>query len=167
MLVKIKKTPEITPQTVRKFDGKFEGEIDNICEKCRFDIELNNGTKFEYKSYNEASINRISTSDAFLKQHLSYLQDADGINKIRYEFDAKKFANREKVVEQFKKMYEKNLDDTFDVIWRNKNIRNSIFDMSSYPTNISDGQLKTILMSDFKSMINKTDSKLYNFIKSN
>lgn len=42
------------------------------------------------------------------------MQDAEGINKIKYEFDAKKFANREKIVEQFKKIYEKNAEQVFE-----------------------------------------------------
>ncbi|MDR0196397.1 MAG: hypothetical protein LBI73_14855 [Myroides sp.] len=167
MLRKIKETPEITANSIKKFDGVFEGEIDKICVNCRFDIELITGKKFEYKSYGSTSINRISSSDAFLKQHLSYLEDTKSLDQMVYEFDKLKFSNRDKIVEQFRKMYEKNASDVFNVIWNNKEFRNSIFDMSSYPTNISDGQLKTILMSDFKSIINKRDSKLYNFIKLN
>ncbi|CAM3290446.1 hypothetical protein [Empedobacter stercoris] len=151
MLDKIKKTPEITPQTVKKFDGKFEGEIDNICEKCRFDIELNDGTKFEYKSYNEASINRISTSDAFLKQHLSYLQDAEGINKIKYEFDAKKFANRDKIVEQFRKMYEKNAQEVFST-------------MSPQLREVLLGKGNANRFDLFEQSIGNSNSRLYEFI---
>ncbi len=98
---------------VKRFDGRFEGEIDHICERCRFDIELTDGTKFEYKSYSKESIDRISTSEVFLKQHLSYLAEATEINKINYEFDARKFSDRGKIVEQFKKMYVNNADLIF------------------------------------------------------
>jgi hypothetical protein len=114
MIDKIRRTPEITPSTVKKFDGRFEGEIEHICENCRLDIELTNGTTSEYKSYSETSINRISTSEPFLKQHLNYLSETSDISKLRYEFDASKFSDRQKIVEQFKKMYQKNPKEIFN-----------------------------------------------------
>ncbi|MBB1140673.1 hypothetical protein [Myroides sp. WP-1] len=104
MLRKIRETPEITATSVRKFDGVFEGEIDKIGVNCRFDIELVTGKKFEYKSYGATSISSISSSDAFFRQHLSYLEDAKSLDLMVYEFDKLKFSDRDKIVKQFRKM---------------------------------------------------------------
>jgi hypothetical protein len=92
MLDKIKRTPEITPNTVSRFDGHFENaanEIDSICLYCRFDIELKNGNKYEFKSWGNSAIKTISSSDTFLNQHLSYLQNITDIKQLNYEFDVK------------------------------------------------------------------------------
>lgn len=155
MIDNIRKRPDITPSSVSKFDGQFEGEIEHICVNCRFDIEMNDGTKIEYKSYSETSINRIPTSSAFLKQHLSYLAETDDIGKINYVFDAKKFNNRNKIMEQFQTMYQKNIDDVFDVIWNNQSLRNSLFD------NRNNNAAKNY----FRELVQGSDNnRLYNFI---
>lgn len=76
--------------------------------------------------------------------------------KFHYEFDAKKFANREKIIEQFKKMYQKNAKEVFEVIWKNDNLKNSLFGK-----NIT----KNDALLDFTELIKNTNSNLYNFIK--
>lgn len=125
MIDKINRTSEITPNTVRRFDGKFEIDPNNVgaCTNCRFDVELNSGVKYEYKSYGETSIRKIGTinsiDNTFLKQHVSYLQDATSIDNIKYEFDLNKLRGNYTVdgvvlsaegfiKSQLKKMYKNN-----------------------------------------------------------
>ncbi len=133
MIDKIKRTPEITPSSVKRFDGRFEVDPDNVgaCTNCRFDIELKSGIKYEYKSYSEASIRKIASINdvdkPFLKQHISYLEDAISIDNIKYEFDLNKLPGNytvngvslsaeDFIKSQFKKMYNTNAEDILDVM---------------------------------------------------
>lgn len=133
MIDRLRRTPEITPASVKRFDGVFEIDPDEIlaCVNCRFDIELNSGVKYEYKSYGEVSVRKIggitSTDQTFLKQHLSYLQDASSIDNIKYEFDLRKLSGSylvdgvdmsgiEFVRSQFKKMYISNAEEIIDLM---------------------------------------------------
>ena len=52
----------------------------------------------------------------FLKQHLSYLQDSTDSKQLNYEFDVKKFSDRNEIVKQFRKMYEKNTEKVFEAM---------------------------------------------------
>jgi hypothetical protein len=157
MIDKIRKTPEITPSMISRFDGRFEGEIGDICANCRLDIELTNGTKYEYKSYSESSINRISTSESFRKQHLSYLAETEDISKLNYIFDAKKFNRIDDIKKQFQKLYQNNVDDVFDIVWNNTKLRNRLFE-----ANIGGAEAKL----DFADYVKNMDDKLFKFIKS-
>jgi len=156
MLRKIRETPEITANSVKRFDGIFEGEIDKICVNCRFDIELIAGKKFEYKSYGSTSISSISSSDTFLRQHLSYLEETTSLDNIVYEFDKLKFSDRDKIVEQFRKMYEKNASDVFDVIWNNKEFRSNLFG-----NNITKENARL----DFIDLVKDPKSEIFKFIR--
>ena len=143
-----------TPSTIKRFDGRFEGEIDDVCLNCRFDVELTNGTKYEFKSYSEASVSLIPSSESFLKQHLSYLADTDDLNKMSYVFDANKMADRSKIVQQFQKMYQNNVDDIFNVIQNNQQLRSSLF---------RDNMLSP--KQQLNQLISDTNSALYGFLK--
>ncbi|WP_121966550.1 hypothetical protein [Myroides sp. N17-2] len=156
MLRKIRETPEITANSVRRFDGIFEGEIDKICLNCRFDIELISGKKFEYKSYGPTSISSISSSDIFLRQHLSYLEETTSLDNILYEFDKLKFSDRDKVVEQFRKMYEKNAEQIFKPKSQGGLGESKIKELFGNKINSID---------DFLDEIENINSPIYKFIK--
>ena len=102
MLSKMRKDLNISPDMVRRFDGNFEDAIGKICENCRFDIELKDGSKYEFKSWGENAIKQIGRDEGFLKQHLMYLSQTNDLNKLHYIFDVNKFSNREKILAQFK-----------------------------------------------------------------
>ncbi|WP_212906263.1 hypothetical protein, partial [Capnocytophaga stomatis] len=155
MLDRMRKTPEINPQTVKKFDGKFDGGIDNICENCRFDIELTDGNRYEFKSWGDFSINEISKNKNFLKQHLTYLSQTEDLSKLHYIFDAKKFDDRGKIIEQFKEMYLKNAEDIFEA---NQNL------FKTYDR-VGGGKIRNL--SDFKVLLknNEANHSMFNFIK--
>ena len=42
-----------------------------------------------------------------------YLSQTNDLNKLHYIFDVNKFSNKEKILEQFKKMYINNVDRIF------------------------------------------------------
>lgn len=82
------------------------------------------------------------------------MAETDDIGKINYVFDAKKFNNRNRIMEQFQTMYQKNMDDVFEVIWNNQSLRSSLFDGNSV---LSPKQ-------QFNQLINNINSQLYKFI---
>ena len=161
MLSKMRKTSEITPQSVKRFDARFESkEID--CSNCRFDIELfqkNVGDLkyLEYKSYIDAS--KIS-----LNQFQSYLQSVNTLGELRYVFDISKIS-ASKIKGGIKKFFTNNEDEIFKTIWKNKNLRDNLFNTSNYPKNISQNKLKELMKEDFHQLISKQESQLYKIIK--
>ena len=161
MLGKMRKTSEITPQSVKRFDARFESkEID--CSNCRFDIELfqkNVGDLkyLEYKSYIDAS--KIS-----LNQFQSYLQSVNTLGELRYVFDISKIS-ASKIKGGIKKFFTNNEDEIFKTIWKNKNLRDNLFNTSNYPKNISQNKLKELMKEDFHQLISKQESQLYKIIK--
>ena len=161
MLGKMRKTSEITPQSVKRFDARFESkEID--CSNCRFDIELfqkNVGDLkyLEYKSYIDAS--KIS-----LNQFQSYLQSVNTLGELRYVFDISKIS-ASKTKGGIKKFFTNNEDEIFKTIWKNKNLRDNLFNTSNYPKNISQNKLKELMKEDFHQLISKQESQLYKIIK--
>lgn len=92
----------------------------------------------------------------FLKQHLSYLENITDFKQLNYEFDVKKFSDRNEIVNQFKKMYEKNLDDVFNTIWDNNGLKKNLFE-----TNVTKADTKL----DFIDLVKDTKSEFYNLIK--
>jgi hypothetical protein len=97
-------------------------------------------------------------------QHLSYLAETDDINKLHYVFDDLKFDNLDAIKQQFQKLYQKNADDVFDVIWNNQNLRSSLF--GNEISNITDMNIaKQISKQSFNSKINDINNNIYKFIK--
>ena len=107
----------------------------------------------KFKSWGENAIKQIGRDEGFLKQHLMYLSQTNDLNKLHYIFDVNKFSNREKILEQFKKMYINNVDKVLNNM--NSNLRASIFGRGSL------SEQKKI----FEAMIRDSKSPLYNFIK--
>jgi hypothetical protein len=109
MIDYVKRTPQISKNSVSKFDGKFDLDPDmmDVCTNCRFDIELGSsygGIKYEFKSYGSVAINKIGTPGgaAFTNQFKAYLADATDITKIQYIFDATKFSDVNAIKNRFK-----------------------------------------------------------------
>lgn len=167
MLDKIKRTPEITPQAVSRFDNTFDVDPDGVivCTNCRFDLELINGKKIEFKSYGETSTRKIgglNANSTFLKQHTAYLRDATTIDNIKYEFDINKLSGSYNVIidgttetldgldlikYQFKKMYINNAADIIESM--NPSILTAL-NISENATSFTAPQLEVIMASIIK-----------------
>lgn len=79
------------------------------------------------------------------------------MDQIVYEFDNLKFSDRDKIVNQFRKMYEKNAKEVFEA---NPSLFNKMKDFDGYP-------IET--WRDFKRYISDErfvfDNQLFNFVK--
>ncbi|MBK9983265.1 MAG: hypothetical protein IPP15_12830 [Saprospiraceae bacterium] len=123
MLKKIKNEPSLfTKSNVASFDNTFasmaEEELDLACGNCRFDMAMNDDSKFEFKSYKETSVNLLPNSSGFKNQHRAYIE-AGPVNKTNYIFESGKIPNNVTV----------NINGTNEVLTRDQYIRHRFLEM--------------------------------------
>lgn len=173
----IKNNPtRYAPNKIEGIDLRFEDLPSNmeVCTNCRYDIKFlpGNGVRFaEFKSYALSTWGSISDSK-FVNQFKTYLADISSIDELVYVINTQK-ASIADVKTAFKNMMFNSSanqltdkgQEIFDNIWSNVDLRNSLFDLSNYPTNLSQSQLKQLIQSDFESLISNTQSNIYSFIK--
>ncbi|MBU2996818.1 hypothetical protein KO500_10245 [Cellulophaga baltica] len=56
-------------------------------------------------------------------------------------------------------------EQIFTTIWSNNSLKNDLFDLSNYPPNLSQSQIKNLAENDFITLVGNVNSKIYNFIK--
>ena len=119
----MKKIEKLDPEKVSKIDAKFEDLPDDICNNCRFDVLMINGTKMEFKSWGKVGVDLIASQKAgssFYKQFISYISDAstDAISKIEYHFELAKLTEladpKDYIAGKFKTFFKENSSAIFD-----------------------------------------------------
>jgi hypothetical protein len=154
------------PENIESLDLKFEElpkDID-LCEQCRYDVKFTDkavtdyGTPrlAEFKSYSTDTWAGIATNTKFVEQFKRYLGAAEitKLDELAYVVNTSK-ASVIDVKKAFKDLFEAKPDEIFNAISSNTNLRTDIFG------SLTDSQAKSML----SSLINNTDSKMYNFIK--
>jgi hypothetical protein len=132
---------------IKKFDYEFEAE-GVVCTKCRFDVEMANGTPklIEYKSWSLDNVQNISQ-----KQLIEYFRSSASITDIRYVFNKLKTPDIGLVKDQMKVVLSKDVDKLFEAM--PVNFRETLL-----------GAGKADRLDLFEDLINDTSSKLYDFI---
>ena len=151
LLTKLK---ALNPSDVSKLEGKIldADNLDGICEKCLFDIQLKSGKKIEMKSYSETTLNSIAANSKFRKQFKAYLTSIDEINELEYVFNKKKFDNLGEIKNRFKELFQ---HDNYSIYEEILGVRPNSTVFSSVGIN-SKGQ--------FIQAVNDTNHDLFNFI---
>ena len=137
---------------------KFEKGLDDICANCRYDVKFNTNRNEglplfeEFKSYNTETWSKIANDKGFIKQFESYLQEVDEIKDLAYMINSNK-ANINEVKQAFKELLKRNSDEILEIMI--PKLKESL--------NLTNKKKNTAI---FENLINNTDSKIYNFIKS-
>ena len=134
---------------------KFEKALDDICANCRYDVKFREGQKplyEEFKSYNTETWSKIANDKGFIKQFESYLQKVNKIEDLAYVINSNK-ANINEVKQAFKELLKRNSDEILEIMI--PKLKESL--------NLTNKKKNTAI---FENLINNTDSKIYNFIKS-
>ena len=159
MLSTFKKNPKkYTPENIEHLDMKFEKALDDICANCRYDVKFNNKQNpnlplfEEFKSYNSETWSKIANDKGFIKQFESYLQEVNKIEDLAYVINSNK-ANINEVKQAFKELLKRNSDEILEIM--SPKLKESL--------NLTNKKKNTAI---FENLINNTDSKIYNFIKS-
>lgn len=175
-LLTIRQNPgKYAPNKIESMDLRFEDLPDGIdlCENCRYDIKfkpafVGDGTPLfvEFKSYSLSTWGDISNSTQFFYQFKNYIASINDMNELAYVINVGK-ASVDDVKLAFKSMLSNPIKkmEIFEVIWENHSFRESLFDLSSYPSYLNQNQLKEIIITDFSDLVNNTQSSLYQFIK--
>ena len=159
MLSTFKKNPKkYTPENIEHIDMKFGKALDDICPNCRYDVKFSR--KYdedlplfeEFKSYNTETWSKIANDKGFIKQFESYLQEVDEIKDLAYMINSNK-ANINDVKQAFKELFKRNSDEILKFM--SPKLKESL--------NLTNKKKNTSI---FENLINNTDSKIYNFIKS-
>ena len=159
MLSTFKKNPKkYAPENIEHLDMKFEKALDDICANCRYDVKFNNKQNpnlplfEEFKSYNSETWSKIANDKGFIKQFESYLQEVNKIEDLAYVINSNK-ANINEVKQAFKELLKRNSDEILEIM--SPKLKESL--------NLTNKKKNTAI---FENLINNTDSKIYNFIKS-
>ena len=156
MLSTFKKNPKkYASENIEHLDMKFEKALDDICANCRYDVKFREGQKplyEEFKSYNTETWSKIANDKGFIKQFESYLQKVNKIEDLAYVINSNK-ANINEVKQAFKELLKRNSDEILEIMI--PKLKESL--------NLTNKKKNTAI---FENLINNTDSKIYNFIKS-
>ena len=137
---------------------KFGKALDDICPNCRYDVKFNNKQNpnlplfEEFKSYNSETWSKIANDKGFIKQFESYLQKVNKIEDLAYVINSNK-ANINEVKQAFKEVFKRNSNEILEIM--SPKLKESL-NLTNKKKNIA----------IFENLINNTESKLYNFIKS-
>ncbi|MBM0650133.1 hypothetical protein JMN10_13620 [Capnocytophaga genosp. AHN8471] len=136
---------------------KFGKALDDICANCRYDVKFISESKplyEEFKSYNSETWSKIANDKGFIQQFKSYLQTSGvkNIDDLAYVINSNK-ANINEVKQAFKELLKRNSDEILEIM--SPKLKESL--------NLTNKKKNTAI---FENLINNTDSKIYNFIKS-
>ena len=92
---------DFSPNSIRRFDYSFDGD-GVVCTRCKFDVELFNGTPrlIEFKSWKLENIPNLST-----RQLTEYFRGASSLDEIMYVFNKLKTPNARDVKLKFQQIF--------------------------------------------------------------
>ena len=139
---------------VLEFEFRYADDILN-----KADV-LVGSVKYEFKSWTVGTQNPWKaffggTGNSYT-QFIRYLENSTDMSSLKYVFNGGK-ATESQVKLAFKELFQTKKTEIFEVIWENQSLRNDLFGVD---VSRSDAIL------DFDDLILSTDSKLYDFIKS-
>lgn len=152
----------VGPTTITSFDTQFPIPNGNT----RYDILK--GTEFvECKNYGVGSLDK-PFGPTFTKQFEGYLMNISSMNNLKYYFKARyntatstEAQFKEKIKNNFKKLFEANNYKIFDAIWNNQALRSSLFPTITGNTTQDEADAKLL----FIAMVNSINNSIYNFIQ--
>jgi hypothetical protein len=158
--VKTLKSRNLNKTNVQQFGAGYS----NATNTRHSDILLTDGTHIELK--NQTYTSGYTFSDREIDQVIGQngaFGNINNLNKFEWIAEASRGNDETVLKELWKNVFKTKKTDIFNTIWDNQGLRNSLF--PDLPTNITPQVKQQYFGNQFESLVNSTNSNLYNIIK--